>query len=136
MLTADRGLEVRVPVKAGPHSVGVSFVRRLWEPEGIEQPLQTGFGRTTNELYFGYPALKTVSIGGPFNVTGPGQSPTRRGLYVCTPKGGANAADEEACARRILSTVAARAYRRPVTESETQVLVDFYKAGRTEERQL
>ncbi len=129
MLTADRGLEVRVPVTAGPHSVGVSFVRRLWEPEGIEQPLQTGFGRTTNELYFGYPSLKTVSIGGPFNVTGPGQSPTRRGLYVCTPKGG----DEEACARRILSTVAARAYRRPVTESETQVLVDFFRAGRTEE---
>ena len=158
MLTADRGLEVRVPVKAGPHSVGVSFVRRLWEPEGIEQPLQTGFGRTTNELYFGYPALKTVSIGGPFNVTGPGQSPTRRTLYVCTPKGSANgpsetkrgdgaprverasggqgppdSKDEEACARRILSTLAARAYRRPVTESETQVLVDFYKAGRTEE---
>jgi hypothetical protein len=51
---------------------------------------------------------------------------------VCTPKGGADAADEEACARRILSTVAARAYRRPVAESETQVLVDFYKAGRTE----
>ena len=73
MLTADRGLEVRAPVKAGPHLVGVSFVRRLWEGEGILQPPQTGFGRTTNELYFGYPALKTVSIGGPFNVTGPGR---------------------------------------------------------------
>ena len=130
MLTADRGLEVRVPVKAGPHNVGVSFVRRLWEPEGVQQPLQTGFGRTTNELYFGYPALKTVSIGGPFSVTGPGQSPTRRALFVCTPK---DAAAEEPCARKILSTFATRAYRRPITESETSVLLNFYKAGRTEE---
>ena len=134
MLTADRGLEVRVPVKAGPHLVGVSFVRRLWEPEGILQPPQTGFGRTTNELYFGYPALKTVSIGGPFNVTGPGQSPTRRALFVCAPPKNASEADETACARKILSTIAARAYRRPVTESDTQVLLDFYRAGRDEEK--
>jgi hypothetical protein len=134
MLTADRGLEVRVPVKAGPHSVGVSFVRRLWEPEGVLQPPQTGFGRTTNELYFGYPALKTVSIGGPFNVTGPGASPTRRALFVCTPPSGSSEADEEACARKILSTLATRAYRRPVTESETQVLLGFYNAGRSEEK--
>jgi mono/diheme cytochrome c family protein len=155
MLTADRGLEVRAPVKAGPHVVGVSFVRRLWEAEGVLQPPQTGFGRTTNELYFGYPALKTVSIGGPFNVTGPGESPTRRALFVCTPKSSASAAargvgapeaerasgggtpdfkEEEACARKILSSVATRAYRRPITEAETQVLLEFYRAGRTEEK--
>jgi len=134
MLTADRGLEVRVPVKAGPHMVGVSFVRRLWEPEGVLQPPQTGFARTTNELYFGYPALKTVSIGGPFNVTGPGLSPTRRSLFVCTPRAGADAKDEEECARRILSTVATRAYRRPITASETQVLLDFYRTGRAEDK--
>ena len=134
MLNADRGLEIRVPVKAGPHTVGVSFVRRLWEPEGILQPPQTGFGRTTNELYFGYPALKTVSIGGPFNVTGPGASPTRRALFVCTPPSSASEADETACARKILSTVATRAYRRPITESESQVILDFYRAGRTEEK--
>ena len=130
MLTADRGLEVRAPVKAGPHIVGVSFVRRLWEGEGVLQPPQTGFGRTTNELYFGYPALKTVSIGGPFNVTGPGESPARRALFVCTPK---DADAELPCARKILSSVATRAYRRPITEAETQVLLDFYRAGRTEE---
>ena len=131
MLTADRGLEVRAPVKAGPHLVGVSFVRRLWEAEGVLQPPQTGFGRTTNELYFGYPALKTVSIGGPFNVTGPGESPARKALFVCTPK---DAAAEESCARKILSSVATRAYRRPITEADTQVLLEFYRAGRTEEK--
>src|SRR5205823_12998384 len=51
MHTADAGLEVRVPVKAGDHEVGVTFVRRLWEAEGVLQPPQTGFGRTTNEYY-------------------------------------------------------------------------------------
>ena len=155
MLNADRGLEVRAPVKAGPHVVGVSFVRRLWEGEGVLQPPQTGFGRTTNELYFGYPALKTVSIGGPFNVVGPGESPTRRALFVCTPPGYASVAargggapqaerasgggtpdfkEEEPCARKILSAVATRAYRRAVTEPETQVLLEFYRAGRAEDK--
>jgi mono/diheme cytochrome c family protein len=138
MLTADRGLEVRVPVKAGPHVVGVSFVRRLWEPEGVLQPPQTGFGRTTNELYYGYPALKTVSIGGPFHIVGPGESPTRRALFVCTPPASAKAESsdfkaEEPCARKILSAVATRAYRRPITEAETQVLLDFFRAGRGED---
>jgi hypothetical protein len=130
MHTADSGLEVRVPVKAGPHVVGVSFVRRLWESEGILQPPQTGFGRTTNELYFGYPALKTDSIGGPFNATGPGQSPTRRALFVCTPK---DAASEEPCALQILSKIATRAYRRPLTDADRQILLDFYRAGRADE---
>jgi cytochrome c553 len=131
MHTADAGLEVRVPVKAGPHTVGVSFVRRLWEPEGVLQPPQTGFGRTTNELYYGYPALKTVSIGGPFNVSGPGQSPARRALFVCTPK---DAADEAPCAKKIFSALATRAYRRPVTDAELQVILGFYTAGRSEEQ--
>ena len=57
MHTADANLEVRVPVKAGAHEVGVSFVRRFWEPEGVLQPPQTGFGRTTNEYYHGNPAV-------------------------------------------------------------------------------
>ena len=60
MHTADAHLEVRVPVKAGLHEVGVSFVRRFWEPEGVLQPPQTGFGRTTNEYYHGNPAVEIV----------------------------------------------------------------------------
>ena len=131
MLTADRGLEVRVPVKAGPRIVGVSFVRRLWEGEGILQPPQTGFGRTTNELYFGYPALKTVSIGGPFNVTGPGESPTRRALFICTPK---DSAAEEPCAKKDPDGTSRRGPTGArVTDAEVKVLLDFYNAGRSEE---
>ena len=129
MHNADAGLEVRVPVKAGTHNVGVSFVRRFWEPEGISQPPQRGFARTTNELYHGNPAVATVAIAGPYQTVGMSdQSPSRRKIFACRPNG---ASSEEQCARRILSTLARRAYRRPVTEPEVQTLLDFYKAGRT-----
>jgi mono/diheme cytochrome c family protein len=136
MHTADAHLEVRVPVKAGLHEVGVSFVRRLWEPEGVLQPPQTGFGRTTNEYYHGNPAVEIVSIGGPYDVpahrssaasgpSGGGPSPSK--VFVCRPK---DAAGELPCARKILSTLAARAYRRPVAENDIQTLLGFYREGR------
>jgi hypothetical protein len=128
MHTADAGLEVRVPVKAGIHQVGVSFVRRFWEPEGVLQPPQRGFARTTNELYHGYPAVESVFIGGPYQIAGVGDgSPSRRSIFVCRPK---NAAPEEPCARQILTMLARRAYRRPVTEQDIDRLMEFYKKGR------
>src|SRR5436190_17559725 len=127
MHTADAGLEVRVPVKAGDHEVGVTFVRRLWEAEGVLQPPQTGFGRTTNEYYHGNPAVELVFIGGPYGSAAPGDSPTRRKIFICTPRDitasgaargvGAPRAEraaggqgppelnEESCARKILSTL-------------------------------
>jgi cytochrome c5 len=130
MHTADDDLEVRVPVKAGTHSVGVSFVRRFWQPEGVLQPQQRGFARTTNELYHGNPGVATVSIAGPFHTIGmTDNAPSRRRIFICRP---AAASPEEVCAKRILSTLARRAYRRPLAESEIQTLLDFYKEGRTE----
>ena len=128
MHTADAGLEVRLPVKAGTHNVGVSFVRRFWEPEGVLQPAQRGFARTTNELYHGYPAVASVAIAGPYQTAGmTGDSPSRRKIFVCRPK---DAISEEPCARKILSTLATRAYRRPVTEPDVQTLLGFYQEGR------
>ncbi len=129
MHTADAHLEVRVPVKAGLHDVGVSFVRRLWEAEGVLQPPQTGFGRTTNEYYHGNPAVEIVMIGGPYGTPAPGDSPIRRKLFVCRPKDGAG---EEPCAKKILSALATRAYRRPATESDVETLLGFYRTGRSE----
>ena len=129
MHTADARLEARLPVKAGTHDVGVSFVRRFWEPEGVVQPRQRGFARTTNEVYHGNPAVDTVAIAGPYQTVGVSDdSPSRRKIFVCRPK---DAASEEPCARKILSTLAKRAYRRPVTEQDVQALLDFYKEGRT-----
>jgi mono/diheme cytochrome c family protein len=127
MHTADAGLEVRLPVTAGEHAVGVSFVRRQWEPEGILQPPQTGFARTSNEYYHGNPSVEFVYIGGPYGTATPGDSPNRRRIFVCAPK---DAAAEEPCARKILSTLATRAYRRPVTEDDMQTLLGFYREGR------
>ena len=129
MHTADAGLEVRIPVKAGEHEVAVSFVKRLWEPEGVLQPPQIGFARTTNEYYHGNPAVEFVLVGGPYGKASVGDSPIRRRIFLCTPK---DAAAEEPCARRILSTLAARAYRRPVSAEDVNTLLSFYRQGRAE----
>ena len=67
-LTGDAGLEVRVPVTAGTRVVGVSFVREMWEPEGLPQPLQRGRVLTNDQIYMGYAAVGAVDIGGPHRV--------------------------------------------------------------------
>jgi mono/diheme cytochrome c family protein len=127
MHSADANLQVRFPVKAGHRVVGISFVDPLWEAEGVPQPPQTGFGRGADEQYDGYPAVDTVAIGGPYVVNGSGDTPSRRAIFVCRP---ASKAQETTCARKILSAVARRAYRRPVTEDEVQTLLRFYANGR------
>ena len=129
MHNADAGLEARVPVKAGEHEVAVTFVRRLIEPEGVLQPPQIGFARTTNEYYHGNPSVEFLLIGGPYGTPSHGDSPTRRKIFVCAPK---TAAAEEPCARKILATLATRAYRRPVTEDDMSTLMSFYRSGRAD----
>jgi mono/diheme cytochrome c family protein len=129
MHTADAGLEARVPIKAGTRDVGVSFVRQHREPEGVRQPPQRGFARTTNELYFGEPGVEAVLVGGPYAARRTTDTPSRRKIFVCRPSA---AAAEERCARRILSTLARRAYRRPVTAAEVNTLLEFYRAGRAD----
>jgi hypothetical protein len=129
MHTADAGLEARIPVKAGAHEVSVSFVRRFREPEGILQPSPIGFGRTTDEFYHGNPAVEFVNVGGPYGAKAHGVSPSRRRIFICTP---GSASSEQACATKTLSTLATRAYRRPVTEDELKTLLSFYQAGRDE----
>ncbi len=127
MHAADAGLEVRVPVQAGERSVTLSFVDSPWEPEGIAQPLPVDFGRGSDEQYDGYAAVEGLTIHGPYDPTGPGDTPSRRIIFVCRPNG---AADEGPCAKRILSSLAERAYRRPVTGAELKTLLDFYETGR------
>jgi mono/diheme cytochrome c family protein len=129
MHTADAGIEVRIPVKAGEHDVSISFVKRLWEPEGILQPQQIGFARTTNENYHGNPAVEFVMIGGPYGSVSRGESPSRKRIFVCTPK---TPATEEPCARRILGILARRAYRRSVDDEDLNAILGFYRTGRQE----
>ena len=130
MNTGDAHLEVRFPAKAGQRTVGVSFVRRLSELEGVLQPRNRGYGRFVDERYDDDAAVEQVSIGGPYTVEGPGDTPSRRAIFACRPAADATAADETACANRILGTLARRAYRRPVGGADVDALLDFFRTGR------
>ena len=119
----DPALQVRIPVQAGPREVLVAFIKKSFaESESLIQPF---LGATVDQ-----PALRSVTIVGPFGDKGgalPGDTPSRRRIFVCRP---AHPSDEATCAKRILSTLARRAYRRPVTDAEIEVLATFYRNGR------
>ena len=132
-LTGDVGLEVRLPIEAGTRVVGVSFVRELWEPEGLPQPIQRGRVLTNDQIYMGYAAVGSVDIGGPFEVPGSvADTPSRQAIFSCRPQS-ARDDDQRLCAREILSRVARRAYRRPVTESDLVTLLEFFDTGRRDD---
>ena len=124
VLEADTDLEVTFAARAGERVVGISFERKLWEPEGVLQPRQTGFPLAINERWDGNAAVDAVEIGGPYAVDGPGDTASRRLIFVCRPDDGA---DAEPCARRILSRLARRAFRRPVTGDDIEMLLGFFR---------
>jgi hypothetical protein len=102
--------------------VGVTFVERS---EALDENVVRGRmrGRGTR------PAIALATLRGPYAPTGPGDTPSRRNIFVCRP----SAPDEELpCAREILSSLARRAYRRPATETDVADLLPFYEAGRAE----
>jgi len=126
-LHADDDLEVRIKVDAGPHLIGVSFPREKWEEDGVFQPRQAGFALAVNDMPDSNPALGSIQINGPFTVDGPGMTPTRRRVFTCTPD---TSADAVPCATEILTTLARRAYRRPVTNRDVGTLLEFFELGR------
>ena len=75
----------------------------------------------------GLPLIDHVTVTGPFDPKGPGETPSRRRLFVCKPSA---PADETACAQKILSTAARRAYRRPVSDADLATVMEMYAAGR------
>jgi len=126
----DAGLELQVPVSAGPHTVGVSFVREQWEPEGLPQPLQRGRVITNDQVYMDNANVGSVQIGGPYKPAGTAKdTPSRRAIFVCQPKA---ASEEQACATKVISKMARLAYRRPVTATDVSTLMEFYGDGRKE----
>ena len=129
MLFADADMRVRFRAEAGPRVVGVSFVRRFTEPEGVLQPRQSVFAVAVNEMRDGDAAVEHVVVSGPYAAGGPGDTPSRRAIFVCRPESAAPA-DEERCARTILGALARRAYRRPVDAGDLDTLMRFYRAGR------
>src|SRR3954469_10912242 len=123
----DADLEVRIPVTAGPHKVGVSFVRELWEPEGLPQPLQRGRVITNDQVYMDYANVGSVQIGGPYlkGAAAAADTLSRRNIYVCKEQ-------TRDCATRILTRMARLAYRRPIRPADIKTLLGFFDAGRQE----
>jgi hypothetical protein len=117
-----RPIEFRVSVKAGQRLIGVAFIEEdEVRDEEVLRPRLRGAGA---EIGVG-----DVTISGPYNAKGPGDTVSRKRIFVCRPTA---AAEEDACARRILSTLERRAYRRPVTANDVDTLMPFYTAGKTE----
>jgi len=131
-LTADDTLEVRVPLKAGLRQVTATVVKSdAVRPEGLglaRIPIWSeAYGEDANAQL----AIALLLIGGPYNGQVAQDSPSHRRIFVC--RAGALAkADDTACATKILSTLARRAYRRPVTTDDVQTLLGFYQRGRAE----
>ena len=131
-LHGDHALDFRIPVPAGPRVLGVAFLQGRSERDGVLQPRATAKTLAIAERWSSpseapEAAVEQVVISGPFDATGPGDTPTRRRILRCQP---AHAADEEPCAREILSALARRAFRRPLTPSDVDALLAFYAAGR------
>ena len=125
---ATEGLEVRAPVQAGPHQVTVSYVRQQIEKEGIPQPRQGGRLPANSEAYLDYQKVHAVEIGGPYaTAEGIRESPSYNLIFSCYPE---RLAEETTCAAQILSRVARQAYRRPVTEEDVTLLLEFFDRGR------
>ena len=127
MAFVEEGFEIQVNVNAGLRVIGATFPREMWENEGIQQPRLFGYHLAVTELPDANPAVDSIQIEGPLSVDGPGDTPSRRRIFSCLP---ANLDEEPACAQQILSSLARRAYRRPVSESDIQELVEFYNQGR------
>jgi hypothetical protein len=117
------GIEVHVSAKAGPAVVAVTFLKEAGMAEGMLRPKYP----VTSYEYAGdatiAPGIGSVELRGPYDIRGPGNSPSRKRIFVCTT-------NDDGCANQILVTLARRAYRRPVTNVDVQPLLAFYKKAK------
>ncbi len=131
----EKILKVRIPVKAGPHNLAVTFIK-----DGsslIDTPKQPTESRFNDRRHpRTSPAIDHISVTGPFSPKGAQDTPSRRRLFVCRPTGQDPArqdkVQEESCAGEILSTLMRRAYRRPISKVDVDKPMAFYRKGRTE----
>ncbi len=142
--------EVRLPMKAGMHTVGVTFPRDSSveedlvppgtrrpaaapvKPSGLPQPVDLWVDDARLKRFevsrgSADPQVAEVLVGGPYSVTGRGDTPSRERIFVCRPS---SQETEEECARAIVSNLARRAFRRPVSDADVGPLLGFYHAGR------
>ena len=117
-------LELRIPVKAGTRMIGVNFISKNRAIEDVLKPRFASAEVESNDE----PAVGKVTIEGPYNTTGPGDTPSRRKVFVCRPSN----RNEDSCARTIVGALARHAYRRKITEDDIARLLEPYKLGRNE----
>jgi hypothetical protein len=124
----SKRVELQIPVTAGPHKVGFAFLQQSSGPTvELLQPYMREKVDPINTA--GIAEIDWVSVSGPLKPTGPGDTPSRRRIFTCR---GAAGADPVPCARQILSTLARRAYRRPVTDPEMERLLGYFQRGQNE----
>ena len=143
--------EVRLPIKAGPHTIGVTFPKESLKLEGVEPPIARRTAYLSSERPEASsagmdlrvdgvrvkrfprpddgvsPPVMNLGIDGPYNATGRGDTPSRAKIFVCHP---VERAQESQCAQRILAGLARAAYRRPITEADWKPLLAFYQGAR------
>ena len=133
----DARLRARVKVKAGSRFVSASWIRKIGEGTNRLRPFLRSNAGTYDST--GRPHVKFLTIAGPFNPTGPGDTPSRRRIFSCNPAGparvtaelaGTRPTTEESCARSILSRLTRGAYRRQVRPGDLEPLLEFYRDGR------
>jgi hypothetical protein len=117
----DARLRVRVPVKAGPHEVTAAFLEgpEMVVPDRLQPYLRSS---VDNFDWAGLPHIQTLTVTGPFDAKGPGDTPSRRRIFACHT-------DTPACAKQILGALARRAYRQPVSDADLRTLLTFYESG-------
>jgi mono/diheme cytochrome c family protein len=128
----DADWHVRFPAKAGHRDVALTFLNRTPALlENLLEPFQrpapggpNGYYTTQKGAY-----LRSVEISGPYDATGAGNTPSRQRIFACRPN---STAGESGCAKQILSSLARRAFRRPVADADLQTVLTLYKEGRAE----
>ncbi|MEO8257882.1 MAG: DUF1592 domain-containing protein [Acidobacteriota bacterium] len=129
-------LRVQVPVTAGPHQFGATFLQKSPTQGGYRtQPFLRSNVDPTDHT--GLPHIESLVITGPFKPSGSGETPSRRAIFTCRPDGsgadrGGLGASEKACAEQIITSLARRAYRRPLTGDDLSRLMALYESGRRE----
>ena len=125
----DAHLKARVPVAAGPHQLGVTFLKN---PSSLietrRQPYLAHYNMHRHPRLT--PAVYQVTVNGPYDSTGPGETPSRRRIFVSQPT---KPGEEEPCAERILSTLMRRAYRRPVNAADLRKPMEFFRKAKAED---
>jgi hypothetical protein len=121
----DKRMMGRARITAGPHDVGFTWRERPFQLQDVWEPAR----RDSQEIHLvaGMPKLRTVSIDGPYNVSGLSEGPSRQRLFVCHPR---SKQDEANCAMKILTNLARHAYRRPVTSEDVEAPLSFYQRSR------